>query len=147
MNFYAIFQQRDRADKLVEEAKGGAKPTTPMKRRLGTTAIRTQMESPKAKQRKMLVPSVRLFGKNQFVVLISFLDSVKQTAPQQRPTRRVLTEALVNQLPQPTTTEADASMMSTYSAFTVSNQIVAFSCVLIFELTSSRTVQYFPIAS
>lgn len=54
-----FMQQRERADKLVEEAKGGAKPNTPMKRRLGTTAIRTQMESPKAKQRKLLMPSVR----------------------------------------------------------------------------------------
>ncbi|XP_032795248.2 protein regulator of cytokinesis 1 isoform X1 [Daphnia magna] len=92
-------RQRERADKLVEEAKGGAKPNTPMKRRLGTTAIRTQMESPKAKQRKLLMPS---------------------TAPQQRlgPGRRILTEAMVNQLPQGTPSDHDASVMSTYSVFT-----------------------------
>lgn len=55
-------QQKDRAEKLVEEAKGGAKPTTPMKRRLGTTALRTQLESPKAKQRKVNAPAVRYFS-------------------------------------------------------------------------------------
>ncbi|XP_046648070.1 protein regulator of cytokinesis 1-like isoform X1 [Daphnia pulicaria] len=92
-------RQRERADKLVEEAKGGAKPNTPMKRRLGTTAIRTQMESPKSKQRKLLVPS---------------------TAPQARlgPGRRILTEAIGNQPPHATPSDHDVSVMSTYSVFT-----------------------------
>lgn len=57
-----LVQQRERAEKLEAEAKGGAQPTTPMKRRLGTTAMRTAMESPKAKQRKLAAPSVTLFS-------------------------------------------------------------------------------------
>lgn len=44
-----------------------------------------------------------------------------KTAPQPRPGRRILTEALVNGLPGGTASEAhDQSTVSTYSAFTVS---------------------------
>ena len=46
----------------MEEAKGGAKPSTPMKRRLGAPGLlRTQLEPTKTKQRKLvLAPSVRI---------------------------------------------------------------------------------------
>jgi len=40
----------------VEESKGGAKPTTPMKRRLGTTGLRTQLESPKSSKQRKVAP-------------------------------------------------------------------------------------------
>ncbi|KAI9562019.1 hypothetical protein GHT06_012984 [Daphnia sinensis] len=58
VNQWILYEEQKENEKL-QRAKGGAKPNTPMKRRLGTTAIRTQMESPKSKQRKLLAPSVR----------------------------------------------------------------------------------------
>jgi len=90
-------RQRERQDKLVEESKGGAKPTTPMKRRLGTTGLRTQLESPKSSKQRRVAPI--------------------SSAPANRTGRRILTEALVNQLHCKTEVH-ETSTISTYSAFT-----------------------------
>jgi len=90
-------RQRERQDKLVEESKGGAKPTTPMKRRLGTTGLRTQLESPKSSKQRKVAPITSATGN--------------------RTGRRILTEALVNQLHCKTEVH-ETSTISTYSAFT-----------------------------
>jgi len=90
-----IQRQRERQDKLVEESKGGARPTTPMKRRLGTTGLRTQLESPKSSKQRKLIASAGTHN---------------------RTGRRILTEALVNQLQN--TEVHETSTISTYSAFT-----------------------------
>ena len=94
-----------------------------MKRRLGTTGLRTHIESPNAKHRKLLVPAPSVNEVEH--ILKGFVPYsncfLEKTAPQQRPNRRALTEAMVNQLPQAASNEPtpDMSIMSTYSAFTV----------------------------
>jgi len=81
-----FFQQRDRAEKLQEESKGGAKPNTPMKRRLGTTGLRTHIESPNAKHRKLLVPApsvneVEHILKDLYLILTISQKDCASTAP------------------------------------------------------------------
>ena len=71
---------------------------------------------------------------------------MEKTAPQARagPGRRILTEAIVNQLPHATPSDHDVSVMSTYSVFTVSVNKAPEMCVF---YVSKDFFSYCPNAS